>query len=81
MTERLSEEGLRAVLTGDSSELASMRWLLRRIPSPPHCKLCAAPFEGPGGLVLRHFGFGRFAANPQLCNNCILGFVRHGSQT
>lgn len=78
MTERLSEEGLRAVLTGESSELASMRWLLRRLPSPPHCKLCAAPFDGPGGLILRHFGFGRFAANPQLCNNCIAGFVKHG---
>lgn len=78
MTERLSEDAFRAVLTGESAELARMRGLLRRLPSPPHCKLCAAPFAGPGGVVLRRFGFARSAVNPQLCNNCLTGFVKRG---
>lgn len=55
-----------------------MRWILRRLPSPPNCKLCAAPFAGPGGAVLRRFGFARSVVNPQLCNNCLTGFVKRG---
>jgi adenylate cyclase len=78
MTERISEDAFRAVLTGESGELARMRGLLRRLPSPPHCKLCAAPFAGPGGVVLRRFGFARSAVNPQMCNNCLTGFVKRG---
>ena len=31
----------------------------------------AAPFAGPGGVVLRHVGFGRFAGNPTICDFCI----------
>jgi adenylate cyclase len=78
MTGRQPEDQFRAVLMGESAELARMRGLLRRLPSPPHCKLCAAPFAGPGGIVLRRFGFARSAANPQLCNNCLTGFVKRG---
>lgn len=78
MTDRLSEDRFREVLTGESSELTRMRGLLRRLPSPPHCKLCAAPFAGPGGALLRPFGFARSTVNPQLCNNCLRGFVKHG---
>jgi adenylate cyclase len=44
---------------------------MRRMPSAPHCKLCAAPFEGPVGAVLRHVGFARFPGNPAICGNCI----------
>ena len=78
MPERISEERFRAVLLGESEELARMRWFLRRLPSAPHCKLCAAPFAGPGGFVLRPFGFARSAINPQLCDNCLRGFVKRG---
>ncbi len=78
MTERPSEDQFRDVLTGESRELTRMRGLLRRLPSPPHCKLCAAPFGGPGGLVLGRFGFARSNVNPQLCNNCLTGFVKRG---
>jgi adenylate cyclase len=78
MPERLTEDQFRAVLTGESEELARMRGVLRRLPSPPHCKLCAAPFTGPGGFVLARFGFSRSAVNPQLCNNCLSGFVKRG---
>jgi adenylate cyclase len=78
MTERLPDDQFRGVLTGESAELARMRRVLRRLPSSPHCKLCAAPFAGPGGFVLRRFGFARSAVNPQLCDNCLSGFVKRG---
>ena len=44
---------------------------MRHLPHGPNCKLCAAPFEGPGGAVLRHVGFARFPGNPAICGNCI----------
>jgi adenylate cyclase len=37
-------ERVRSVLVGESPGLASQRRVFRRIPSPPRCKLCAAPF-------------------------------------
>ena len=50
---------LRAVLLGEHKGLARFRNNLKHLPTDPRCKLCAAPFAGPGGAVLRHFGFGR----------------------
>jgi adenylate cyclase len=43
---------------------------LRFIPSNPRCKLCAAPFRAPGGLLLRRFGFEPWEKNPQICGRC-----------
>jgi adenylate cyclase len=70
-----TEDEFRAVLTGASPGFDRSRRRMQHIPSPPRCKLCAAPFAGPGGAVLRHFGFGRFAGNPALCENCIRGYT------
>jgi adenylate cyclase len=69
-----TEEDFRAILTGARPGFDTTRRRFQRIPSPPRCKLCAAPFAGPGGAVLRHMGFRRFAGNPQLCENCIKGY-------
>jgi adenylate cyclase len=69
-----TEAEFRALLTGERHGFDTTRRRLQRIPSPPRCKLCAAPFGGPGGAVLRHVGFSRFAGNPQLCENCIKGY-------
>jgi adenylate cyclase len=69
-----TEEELRGVLTGESPGFAVVRHRLERVPSSPRCKLCSAPFAGPGGAVLRHFGFDRFTGNPAICNNCIRGW-------
>ncbi len=52
------------------------RGLFRRLPSSPHCKLCAAPFSGPGGVVLSLVGFSRFPGNPSICNVCIGGIQK-----
>jgi len=67
----LTPERVRAVLTGESPGLASQRRAFRRIPSPPRCKLCAAPFAGLGGLIFRHAGYRQSAGNPALCTRCI----------
>ena len=64
---------MRAFLSGESRAFFRVRRMFRSVPSGPHCKLCAAPFEGPGGLVLRHVGFARYAGNPDICNSCIKG--------
>jgi adenylate cyclase len=69
-----TEADFRALLTGERRGFDSTRRHLQSIPSPPRCKLCSAPFAGPGGAVLKHFGFGRFAGNPALCENCIRGY-------
>jgi adenylate cyclase len=78
MTEPTLEQDFQAVLTGEHPGLTGRRNRLRRIPAFPRCKLCMAPFGGPGGLILRHLGFARFEGNPQLCNNCIVQFQRLG---
>ena len=43
----------------------------RLLPHDPRCKICASPFEGVGGLVMRTvFGRERSALNPQFCSIC-----------
>ncbi len=44
--------------------------VMRQLPAEPRCRLCAAPFAGFGGRVMRRFGFGPSRKNPTLCNTC-----------
>ncbi|MFL5735169.1 MAG: adenylate/guanylate cyclase domain-containing protein [Chloroflexia bacterium] len=66
----------RAYLTGDNSHLDSkvviMRRIFRTLPSDPRCKICNAPFKGPGGALVRIFGYGnnRSSFNRKLCGRC-----------
>jgi adenylate cyclase len=69
---------MRGFLSGEDPGLVRMRRLMRRLPHGPHCKLCAVPFEGAGGAVLRHVGFARFPGNPAICNSCIKGLNKLG---
>jgi adenylate cyclase len=78
MARRTPEEAMRDWLTGDHPVHARSRKVFRRLPSSPHCKLCAAPFEGLGGAVLRHVGFARYPGNPSICGNCINGLNKVG---
>ena len=63
MAQLTPEEAMRGFLSDEDPRLAHSRRIFRRLPSSPHCKLCAAPFEGLGGAVLRHVGFARFPGN------------------
>ena len=73
-----SDEEIRAFLTGESPVLAEQRRRFKRIPTNPRCKLCNAPFAGPGGLIMRAAGFGRFPGNPAMCKQCITQMRKNG---
>jgi adenylate cyclase len=60
----------RLLLLGTDPSVVRLRRRHRRIPSPPRCKMCAAPFGPPGGWVLRYFGHARWAKNPKYCEGC-----------
>jgi adenylate cyclase len=49
------------------------RGLMRRLPTDPRCKVCASPFRGIGGFLVRPFGFGPSRKNPNLCDVCVEG--------
>jgi adenylate cyclase len=67
----MTAEQVRSALMGENVRLLKRRRVFRRLPSPPRCKLCAAPFAGIGGLVLRHVGFARSPGNQALCTKCL----------
>lgn len=46
-----------------------------RLPSPPRCKLCYAPFRGLGSLLMRWQGRAPSNKNPRYCSRCD-GFLR-----
>ena len=60
----------RRLLLGTDPSVIRLRRRHRRIPSPPRCKMCAAPFGPPGGWVLRYLGHARWAKNPKYCEGC-----------
>ena len=80
MGKQTPQEEMHEFLTGYSPGRTFMRRLFSRVPAGPNCKICAAPFAGPGGAVLRHVGFGRFAGNPSICNFCIKDLQKMGVQ-
>jgi adenylate cyclase len=63
-------EEWRSVLTGENDTLRRMRRYWRLIPSSPRCKVCAAPFHGPGRLATSFFMHGQSRLNPMLCGMC-----------
>jgi adenylate cyclase len=73
-----SEEKWRQLLV-DQAPFLGRRRFHARIPSSPRCKLCAAPFSGPGGLLLRFAGHARWTKNPKYCTGCFRMLSRnHG---
>lgn len=72
------DEAMRGYLTGQDPGLVRMRRFMRRLPHGPNCKICAAPFAGPAGAILRHVGFSRFPGNPAICGACIKDLNKRG---
>jgi adenylate cyclase len=62
-----TEEWWQLVLTDPKAHFERYRNLFLRLPSAPHCKLCGAPFAGPGGVILGGIGFKPWEKNPTLC--------------
>jgi len=71
------EEMWRRMLTGDVPRLQRIRKIWGALPSPPRCKLCNAPFRGPGGALMRVVGYGPSPLNRRLCKWCIRTIGKH----
>ena len=67
---RVDSEFWRAILMGTFWQFRAGRRLLRHLPHEPRCKLCAAPFQGPGAPLMRVIGKGPWPKNPTYCGSC-----------
>jgi len=70
------EEMWQRMLTGNYPRLHRMRRMWGALPSPPRCKLCNAPFRGPGSVLMRTIGYGPSSLNRRLCNWCLRGISK-----
>ena len=77
MTKTSREEMWLQMLTGSYPRLHGMRRLWGMLPSPPRCKLCNAPFKGPGGVLMRAIAYGPSPLNRRLCKWCIRAVGKH----
>jgi adenylate cyclase len=77
MAKLTPEEMWGRILTGDSAALQGIRRIWGALPSPPRCKLCNAPFRGPGGVLMRAIGRGPSPLNRRLCKWCIGAVYKH----
>lgn len=73
----MNEEYWRDFLGHPDRFQATGRRFFSRIPSNPRCRLCAMPFAGPGGSLLRLLGKRASDANPHYCNSCETILIRH----
>ena len=65
-------------LAGKDMLVRNVRLLLRCLPSPPRCKLCNAPFAGPGAPLVRLIGMRPWERNPKICGFCASWLRRKG---
>jgi adenylate cyclase len=72
-----SEEDWKQILSGAHPGYRWGRNLFRRLPSTPRCKLCAAPFAGSGGRVMRLIGKKPWPKNPKYCGSCLSELNKH----
>ena len=58
---RLHEQGLGGVIAA----------VFRALPKSPRCAVCAAPFAGVGGRIVRPLGYRPSRKNPTVCDTCV----------
>src|SRR5215216_1959813 len=63
-------EAWRSFFMGDQSSFHRVLKLFRSIPSSPRCKVCFAPFKGPGSIVMRAMKRTPAKMNPNICGMC-----------
>jgi adenylate cyclase len=71
------EEEWRTRLLGTNPGLRAGRRFFSKLPSPPRCEMCASPFAGPFGPLMKLIGKGPFARNPRYCDACCGELIRH----
>jgi adenylate cyclase len=69
-TDPTVEEEWYKMLTRGESVNRHLYHLYGLLPSDPRCKLCAAPFKGLGGIVMRLIGRNQSKYNPRFCIPC-----------
>jgi adenylate cyclase len=67
----------RRVLSGTQRQMRLGRRLMRHLPADPRCKLCAAPFRGVGGRLMRLVGKRPWPKNPKFCSQCFRQLTDH----
>jgi adenylate cyclase len=67
----------RDYLTRGNSLERRMRIVFNHIPADPRCKLCAAPFGGVGGPLMRAMGRRPSNHNPRMCDTCFRFVTTH----
>ncbi len=75
--ERHDEEFWRDFLTRGDGKERRLRRLLRLIPQGPRCKLCAAPFAGPGAPLMRMIGKRPSGRESNMCSACFDFMAQH----
>jgi adenylate cyclase len=60
----------RSFLMGEDPTFHRHQRVFHVLPASPRCKVCYAPFGGPGGLVMRFMGRGPAKMNPRICGVC-----------
>ena len=70
------DETWREILGRGDTALEKLRSFFLRIPSNPRCKMCAAPFGGIGGGVMRALWHAP-SRNPLLCRACAGQLKKH----
>jgi len=75
--DRENEEFWRDYLTRGSSMERQARRVFKRIPAEPRCKVCAAPFAGFGGPLMRMIGKRPSQQSPQMCSSCFKFLTTH----
>jgi hypothetical protein len=60
----------RAFLQDPDSMMGVGRRVFSRLPANPRCQLCASPFAGAGGAVMRTIGKKQSGVNPNVCTTC-----------
>src|SRR5919108_4497683 len=66
----VSDPQWRLLLNDPDSGFAAGRGFFKLIPSSPRCKLCAAPFAGPGAPFMRMIDRSPWNKNPSICGFC-----------
>jgi adenylate cyclase len=65
-----NEEFWRDFLSRGHSKERAGRRVFKLIPRDPRCRLCAAPFSGPGAPLMRLIGKKPSEKNPNWCSSC-----------
>ena len=71
------EEFWRDYLSHPDSLQTVGRKVFSKIPASPRCQLCASPFAGVGGPIMRLIGKRPADGNPNMCNTCQKVLIKH----